>query len=180
MSSIPVLHPSFATLESLLGAMLGQQELEDDLRDHGTSRPNLAERLRLIHRLLDASARGTRITVLSGDVHVAALGVIESDRRDVPANANVINQLTSSGIEHPAPAGVALSFVEQACQLPETIDRGITGTMMAFPTSTQHMIGRRNYLTLHPDVPGGENRYWANWWAEDVAYPYTKVIHPVG
>ncbi|MCB2070589.1 MAG: hypothetical protein KDF67_13685, partial [Ottowia sp.] len=67
-----------------------------------TSRPNLAERLRLIHRLLDASASGTRITVLSGDVHVAALGVIESDRRDVPANANVINQLTSSGIEHPA------------------------------------------------------------------------------
>ena len=180
MSSIPVLHPSFATLESLLGGMLGQQELEDDLRDHWTSRPNLAERLRLIHRLLDASARGTRITVLSGDVHVAALGVIESDRRDVPANANVINQLTSSGIEHPAPAGVALSFVEQACQLPETIDRGITGTMMAFPTSTQHMIGRRNYLTLHPDAPGGDNRYWANWWAEDVAYPYTKVIHPVG
>lgn len=179
MSSIPVVHPSFELLENLLGIFPGQQELEDDLRDHWTSPPHKAERLRLIHRLLAASQDGTRVTLLSGDVHVAAVGVIESERSDVPVNARVINQLTSSGVVHPPPAGVALYFLEQACQQVETIDRGITGAMYEFPTTRHRMIGCRNMMTLQPDAPGQANRIWVNWWAEGEAHPYTKVIHPV-
>lgn len=179
MSSIPVVHPSFELLEKLLGIFPGQQELEDDLRDHWTSPPHKAERLRLIHRLLQASAAGTRITILSGDVHVAAVGVIESDRTDVPENARIVNQLTSSGVVHPPPAGVALFFLEQACQQVETIDRGITGAMYEFPTTRHRMIGCRNIMTIQPDAPGKEDRIWVNWWAEGEAHPYTKVIHPV-
>ena len=181
MSSIPVVHPSFELLEKMLGIFPGQQELEDDLRDHWTSPPHKAERLRLIHRLLAASAKGIRITLLSGDVHVAAIGVIESDRSNASTTARVINQLTSSGIVHPPPPGVALFFLEQACQRVDQIDRGITGTMYEFPTTSHRMIGARNFLTLQPD--GADNpakRYWANWWAEGEPHPYTKVIHPVG
>ena len=183
MSSIPVVHPSFAALEKMLGVFPGMQTLEDDLRDHWNSAPHKAERLRLIHRLLAASANGCRITLLSGDVHVAALGVIESDRTDASPSARVINQLTSSGIVHPPPPGAALHFLEQACLAVDTIDRGITGTMYEFPTTTHRMIGLRNFLTLQPDAPGGAGalgRYWANWWAEGEPHPYTKVIHPVG
>ena len=181
MSSIPVVHPSFELLEKMLGIFPGQQTLEDDLRDHWTSPPHKAERLRLIHRLLAASAKGIRITLLSGDVHVAAVGVIESDRIDAPPSARVVNQLTSSGIVHPAPPGVALFFLEQACQRIDQIDRGITGTMYEFPTTSHRMIGARNFLTLQPDSPGNPaQRYWANWWAEGEPHPYTKVIHPVG
>jgi len=179
MSSIPVVHPSFELLEKLLGVFPGQQELEDDLRDHWTSPPHKAERLRLVHRLLAASASGTRVTLLSGDVHVAAVGVIESDRADVPATARVINQLTSSGIVHPPPPGVVLFFLEQACQMVETIDRGISGAMYEFPTTRHRMIGCRNFMTLQPDAPGQANRFWINWWAEGEAHPYTKVVHPV-
>ncbi len=184
MSSIPVVHPSFETLEKLLGIFPGQQELEDDLRDHWTSPPHKAERLRLIHRLLQASAAGIRVTILSGDVHVAALGVIESDRTDLPPTARVINQLTSSGIVHPPPAGVALFFLEQACQTVEKVDRGITCTMYEFPTTSHRMIGCRNFLTLQPDSTAAiqtnkTTRYWANWWAEAEPHPYTKVIHEV-
>lgn len=51
------------------------------------------------------------ITILSGDVHVAAVGVLESDRNDVSPNAAVINQLTSSGIVHPAPPAVMRYFL---------------------------------------------------------------------
>lgn len=123
----------------------GQQGLEDDLRDHWTSPPHKAERLRLIHRLLAASAKGIRITLLSGDVHVAAIGVIESDRSNAAASSRVVNQLTSSGIVHPAPPGVALFFLERACQAVEQIDRGITGTMFEFPTTSHRMIGCRNF-----------------------------------
>jgi hypothetical protein len=179
MSSIPVVHPSFETLEKMIGVFPGQHEIQDDLRDHWTSPPHKAERLRLIHRLLTASASGIRVTILSGDVHVAAIGVIESERTAGAGNARTINQLTASGIVHPPPPGAALSFLEQACQVVEQIDRGITGTMHEFPTTRHRMIGCRNFLTLQPDAPGAGNRYWANWWAEGEAHPYTKVIHAV-
>ncbi|AOW15663.1 hypothetical protein LPB72_01415 [Hydrogenophaga crassostreae] len=179
MSSIPVVHPSFELLEKMLGILPGKQEIEDDLRDHWTSPPHKAERLRLVHRLLQASATGTRITILSGDVHVAAVGVIESDRTDVPENARIVNQLTSSGVVHPPPLGVALYFLEQACQQIETIDRGITGAMYEFPTTRHRMIGCRNIMTIQPDAPGKGDRIWVNWWAEGEAHPYTKVIHAV-
>lgn len=177
MSSIPVVHPSFGLLEKMLGFLPGQQELEDDLRDHWTSPPHLQERLRMVHRLLRFSAdKKCRVTILSGDVHVAAVGVIESDRNDVVPNARVINQLTSSGIVHPAPPAIARYFLEQACKSGETLDRGITTAMYEFPATTRHLIGARNFLTLEPDA---QDRLWVNWWVEGEADPTTKTIHPV-
>ena len=177
MSSIPVVHPTFGLLEKMLGVLPGQQELEDDLRDHWTSPPHLQERLRLVHRLLRLSAQKLcRVTLLSGDVHVAAVGAVESDRNDAPPNARVINQLTSSGVVHPAPPAMARYFLEQACQKVETLDRGITATMYEFPATTRRLIGARNFLTLEPDA---DNRLWANWWVEGESDPTTKVIHPV-
>jgi PhoD related phosphatase len=177
MSSIPVVHPSFGLLEKMLGVLPGQQELEDDLRDHWTSPPHLQERLRLVHRLLRISAqKGCRVTLLSGDVHVAAVGAIESDRNDVPPNARVVNQLTSSGIVHTPPVAMARYFLEQACKEVETLDRGILATMYEFPATTRRLIGARNFLTIEPDV---DDRLWANWWVEGESDPTTKVIHPV-
>ncbi|MFM9433488.1 hypothetical protein ACFDR9_000529 [Janthinobacterium sp. CG_23.3] len=182
MSSIPVVHPDFSTLETLLCALPGRQELEDDLQDHWLSRSHRQERLRLIHRLLDWSAgTGGRVTVLSGDVHVGAVGVIQAQRRDVPANANVINQLTSSGIVHPAPPAMALFYLEHVGARVETVDRGITATMFEFPGTSHRYIGARNFLSLEPDLPqqSAEKRIWANWWVEGEDLPYTKTIHVV-
>jgi PhoD related phosphatase len=177
MSSIPVVHPTFGLLEKMLGFLPGQQGLEDDLRDHWTSSPHLQERLRMVHRLLRFSAdKKCRVTLLSGDVHVAAVGVIESDRNDVPPNARVMNQLTSSGIVHPAPPAMVRYFLEQACKNIETIDRGVTAAMYEFPATTRRLIGARNFLTIEPD---DKDRLWANWWVENEADPTTKTIHPV-
>ncbi|SFU47967.1 alkaline phosphatase D family protein [Pseudoduganella namucuonensis] len=187
MSSIPVVHPDFSTLETLLCAIPGRQELEDDLQDHWLSHSHRKERLRLIHRLLEWSARKEcRVTLLSGDVHVGALGVIESDRKDVPQNAGVINQLTSSGIVHPAPPAMALFYLEHVGDRVEPVDRDITATMYPFPGTSHRYIGARNYLSLEPDLPGEspenpqKNRIWANWWVEGMDEPYTKTIHAVG
>ena len=180
MSSIPVMHPSFEQLEKMLGALPAIEELEDDLRDHWTSPPHKAERLRLVHRLLDASARGLRVTVLSGEVHVAALGVIESDRSDLPLEARSLTQLTSSGVTHPPPTGMARYFLEEACKQTETLEPGITGQMVEFPTGRRRLIGCRNFMTLQTDPPGGSDRLWVNWWAETQDHPFTKVVLPVG
>jgi len=80
----------------------GQQELEDDLRNHWTGVPHGQERLRLIYRLLGfARRKGCRVTLLSGDVHVGAGGIVKSERQAVnDCGANAINQLASSCIEH--------------------------------------------------------------------------------
>ena len=177
LSSIPVVHPDFSSLEKFLGILPGQQELEDDLRDHWNNRAHRQERLRFIHRLFDFSAeKKCRVTLLSGDVHVAAVGLLQSDRSDAPVNARVINQLTSSGIVHPAPPGMVLYFLESVGDKVENVDRGVTAEMAEFPATYHRFIGARNWLSLEPD---DKNRIWANWHVEGEPKPYTKVVNGV-
>jgi hypothetical protein len=177
MSSIPVVYPDFSLLENALGIFPGRQEIEDDLKDHWTSVPHRQERLRFIHRLLEFSRRTQcRVTLLSGDVHVGAVGVVRSERSEQSAPpAQVINQLTSSGIVHPAPPGMVLFFLEHVVGKASTDDRDITSELAPIPGTRHHFIGARNWLALAPD---GEHRYWANWHAETEPHPFTKVIHP--
>jgi hypothetical protein len=179
LSSIPVVYPDFQLLENALGLYPGRQELEDDLRDHWTSAPHRQERLRMIHRLLAFSeVKQCRVTVLSGDVHVGAVGVVRSERSSGNEQAvNTINQLTSSGIVHPAPPGMVLFFLENVADKIMNDDSGVTSQMMEIPGTRHHFIGARNWLALQPDQ---ENRYWANWYAEREKYAFTKVVHPVG
>ena len=113
-------------------------------------------------------------------MHVAALGVLESRRDSADNNAQVINQVTSSGIVHPPPVAMARYFLEQACLQVETVDRGITAAMVEFPTTARRLIGARNFLTLEPDdISNPAQRLWVNWWVENEAEPSSKVIHPV-
>jgi hypothetical protein len=175
MSSIPVAYLDLGKIERLLSVLPGQQELEDDLRDHWRSLPHLQERLRLVHRLLDhARAKNCRVTILSGDVHVGALSVIESTRSEHTGSQAVINQLVSTGIVHPAPPALARYVLESISSEVEEIDRGITASMQSLTGNGRYLIGARNWLALEPDASG---RIWANWHLEGTAQPLTKVIH---
>lgn len=177
MSSIPVLHPDMSFLERAFGLLPGMQGNEDDLHDQWLSYNHKTERLRFIHRLLDfAEAKGTRVTILSGDVHVAALGVIQSERRPVRhINADAITQLTSSAIVHPPPARVVRYFLEQIGSDAQEIDRDITGQMQVFPGTNYRFVAQRNWMTLEFD---DKHRIWVNWRIEDAPQPLTKVVHP--
>ena len=177
MSSIPVLHPDMAFLERAFGLLPGMQGIEDDLHDQWLSYNHKTERLRFIHRLLDfAEAKGTRVTILSGDVHVAALGVISSERRPVRhVNADAITQLTSSAIVHPPPARVVRYFLEQIGAEVQEIDRDITGQMQVFPGTNYRFVAERNWMSLDVD---DKDRIWVNWRIENAPQPLTKVVHP--
>lgn len=175
MSSIPVVYPSFSLLEEMFAIIPGQQELEDDLRDHWNSVPHAQERVRLIHNLINLSYRGIRPTILSGDVHVAALGQIESTRD--PARVVTINQLISSAVVHPPPPAIAAFGLGLLFDKLMPVDSRIEAKMMAFPGTRSRMIARRNYMVLEPD---NEGRIWANWITEGEPNPYTKVIHSLG
>lgn len=178
MSSIPVVYPGFDTIEKVLGIFPGHQDLEDDLRDHWRSQPHQGERLRLIYQLLALSKkRQRRVTILSGDVHIAALGIIESKREQAAGSENVVNQLISSAIVHPGPGGVVLFALRYLFDSDEEIDRSLFGRMITFPNSKSKFLGGRNYLSLEPDAKG---RLWCNWFVERQDYPFTKVIHPLG
>jgi hypothetical protein len=182
MSSIPVIYPSYAVIETALGVLPGQQEIEDDLRDHWTSRGHRGERLRLFHRLLAFSEReATRVTLISGDVHVGALGILESSRSGGPgSHATVINQLISSGIVHPGSPGMVLFALEHLLPKSEEVDRGLTAEMVPIPGTQRRYLGARNFLSLEPDRPDRDGgRIWAHWICEGETEPYTKVIHPV-
>lgn len=178
LSSIPVVYPDFQLLENALGLYPGRQELEDDLRDHWSSSPHRQERLRLIHRLLAfCESKQCRVTILSGDVHVGAVGVIRSERSTAQSAIRTINQLTSSGIVHPAPPGMVLFFLEHVVGKAMNDDSGVTSEIVEIPGTHHHFIGARNWLALRPDQEG---RYWANWHIEGEKHPFTKVVHPVG
>lgn len=175
MVSIPVSYPSYPLVGGLLGLIPGRQDLEDDLRDHWRTRAHREERLRLIHRLLDfASEKGCRVTLLSGDVHVAAMGVIESNRRG-PSNLQVINQLISSPIVNVPQTWSGQFLLEQLGRTVENIDRGITARMLEFSGTVERFIAARNWLSLQLDE---KRRVWAEWRVENETEPYTKVIHP--
>lgn len=179
LSSIPVVYPGFDTLERILGLWPGQDELEDDLADHWNSRPHKGERLRLIHRLLRlAEDEMVRPTLISGDVHVAALGYVESARGGAGSGA-VVNQLISSGIVHPSPPGAVVFALRHLFDNRDEIDLGIVGRMADFPGTQVRFIGKRNYMTIEPDKEPRDFRLWVNWWVEGEADSYVKVIHPL-
>jgi hypothetical protein len=177
LASIPVVYPGFDSLETLLGFLPGHQDLEDDLRDHWDSKPHKQERLRFIQRLLKVAEEDVRPTLLSGDVHVAALGTIERERA---APDTAINQLISSGIVHPGPGAVVLFALRHLFDSEDEIERGVIARMTKFPGNTAKFVGGRNYLSLEPDRDEENRRIWCNWLVEHDPHPYTKVISAKG
>jgi hypothetical protein len=177
MSSIPVVYPGFDTVESVLGIFPGHQDLEDDLRDHWNSQPHKGERVRMVHQLLDVPIKkNVRVTIVSGDVHVAALGIIQNTREPAPTIDTTINQLISSGVVHPGPGAVVLFALHHLFDSTDEIDRDIVGRMLQFPGSQSKFLGGRNYLSLEPD---DKQNMWCNWLVEKQRFPFTKVIHAV-
>lgn len=90
VSAVPVLHTR-ATLvqaDDLLGS------LGDDLRDSWEHVLHKVEREALMKVLFDAAARGIRVSVLSGDVHVSAVFALEDGQ------GRRIYQLTSSAVTY--------------------------------------------------------------------------------
>jgi hypothetical protein len=179
MSSIPVVYVNTNMLESAFGWFPGQQDLEDDFKDQWLSRTHQEERIRLIHRLLKFSKETLcRVTVVSGDVHVAALGYIQSERDPQLDEANVINQFISSAMVHPPPPPIVLYLMEKVMgDKVEEVDRGISAQMLKFPGSSKRFLGARNWLSLILD---DQSRVWGEWYVEGEKTPYTKVVHPVG
>ena len=94
VSAVPVLHTRAGLVNADERWLIDQAGLGDDLRDSWEHELHDEERAALLDVLFGAAARGIRVCVLSGDVHVSA--VFSIDDRE----GRRIYQLTSSAITY--------------------------------------------------------------------------------
>ena len=94
VSAVPVLHTRAGLVNADERWLIQQVGLGDDLRDSWEHELHDEERTALLDVLFGAAARGIRVCVLSGDVHVSAVFSIED------AEGRRIYQLTSSAITY--------------------------------------------------------------------------------
>lgn len=97
---------------SFFNSFDGSVDLLDDLDDHYTARTHKKERNWLIEKLQGICAEfSIRITILGGDVHLAALGRFYSNPRlNIPAEQDyryIVNVVSSAIVNKPPPAAVA-------------------------------------------------------------------------
>jgi hypothetical protein len=90
----------------------GQVDLLDDLDDHYTAHQHKSERRELVQRLQDLAKRhGVRISILGGDVHLAALGRFYSNPKlNIPVEQDwryMANIVSSAITNKPPPSAVA-------------------------------------------------------------------------
>ncbi|KAL2158507.1 hypothetical protein VTH06DRAFT_4274 [Thermothelomyces fergusii] len=97
---------------SFFNSFDGSVDLLDDLDDHYTARTHKKERNWLIEKLQGVCAEfSIRVTILGGDVHLAALGRFYSNPRlGIPVEQDyryMVNVISSAIVNKPPPAAVA-------------------------------------------------------------------------
>jgi hypothetical protein len=189
MSSVPVAHPKLSLAEGLLDTFGQDHVLDsnaDDLKDHWSHGDHEGERKRLLETLTNiAEDRLLRVSIASGDVHVAAWG--SCYRRDIPPTSNwaQIQQFTSSGVVHPSLIGVAerlfLQLLNSTASKVQSIDVQHCVEMMIFPGHNRYVMPARNWMAFELDM-GGEKgcKLWTTWRCEtDAGFSnHLQAVHP--
>lgn len=164
MTGVPVVYRSFAAVEGIIDTTPWHEEVEDDVHDHWSARSHLAERMKLVMVLMkfleQRGAGNCKAVLLSGDVHVGALGQLWNDRKQLR-----ITQVVASGIVHPCPtvfqwAGIQL----MTSDTPEALGNGEVTAEMLTPLGAPRYLRTRNYATLQT---GSDHNLWVNWVCEN-------------
>lgn len=157
LSSVPALGPRLSWLEAAMALVPSMQKYEDDLRDQWQSRAHREEWRRFLRCLIEMHvARDSRVTVLSGEIHLATRGTMDTA-------AGPIHQLTASGIAHtPPPRGFARGLGALArlgsAPLPDHPIR-----LRPLPGRSAVYTAQRNYLVLERR----DGAWSAQWELED-------------
>lgn len=171
LSSVPVIHPKLTLIDGLFDTFGQDHVLDsnaDDLKDHWSHDDHEGERKRLLEVLTNVAEEcRLRVSILSGDVHVAAWGT--AYRKDIPPTSNwaQIQQFTSSAVVHPSLAGVLervfLHILNKAAEKVQSIDIQHEVKMMLFPGHNNYVMAARNWLALELD---SGCKLWASWRCE--------------
>ncbi|KAI9828595.1 MAG: hypothetical protein M1826_005977 [Phylliscum demangeonii] len=110
---IRFLNKRFGLAAGFFNAFDDEVEILDDLDDHYTARQHKAERKALLVRLQRLAERHrVRVTILGGDVHLAACGRFYANARAVPGpsacdHRYMVNLISSAITNQPPPAAIA-------------------------------------------------------------------------
>ncbi|KAH3352015.1 hypothetical protein KXW44_002978 [Aspergillus fumigatus] len=112
IAPIRLLNKRFGLAGGLFNKFDGQVDLLDDLDDHYTARQHKRERRIFIQRLQHfAATHSIRVTILGGDVHLAAIGRFYSNPKlGIPSERDpryMVNVISSAITNKPPPKAVA-------------------------------------------------------------------------
>ncbi|MCE9668455.1 alkaline phosphatase D family protein [Myxococcus stipitatus] len=181
LSSVPLVHLRYGPGAEVMGA---DTELHDDMLDQWESVVHRGERTRLMVDLFTlAQASCCAVTVVSGDVHVGARGLIRSRNPEhIPAGLAeaAIEQVTSSGIVHPPPS--TLQFLGMRMLAEEAVEDlpSFMQTEM-LPVGSQRYLRERNWLTMRVEPARtrlSRPKLWLRWEAEHTALSMQVVVEP--
>lgn len=186
---IPIAYPRLQWLENLLKSPIigpirflnkrfglaggffnhfdGQVDLLDDLDDHYTARQHKKERKELMLRLQAlGEAHNIRITILGGDVHLAALGRFYSNPKlNIPVEQDhryMANIISSAITNKPPPQAVANLLARRNCihHLDHSTDETLMNIFDKDPGAVQLtknfnecMMPSRNYAIITENLP---------------------------
>ena len=160
MTSVPLLHADlsfferFTVIERLLAKMRALPQQRDDLIDQWRSIGHRDECGRLLRRLVDFSAAtGARVTMLSGEIHLGARGVV----RDGEV---AIDQLTSSGIVSPPPPTLITRLFDLLSRGRLRMGAGLSAEILPIPGLGQRYLNARNWLELTISNDGAVEAAW--------------------
>lgn len=157
LSSVPVLGPRLSWVEALLGWIPHAQKYEDDLRDQWQSQAHRAEWRAVLEILLAAHRRpSVRLTVLSGEIHLATRGTLSCPGGD-------LHQLVSSGIAHPPPPVPYARLLGALARFGDSPLPHHPIRLWPLPGRRAIYAAQRNYLILEREA----GRWRAHWELED-------------
>ncbi|KAF4309738.1 hypothetical protein GTA08_BOTSDO02636 [Botryosphaeria dothidea] len=143
----------------------GGVEILDDLDDHWTAKHHKAERNWFIQELQELAAdKSVRITILGGDVHLAAVGQFYSNKKlGIPKDRDhryMPNIISSAIVNTPPPELMAdvLNKRNKVHHLDEETDEDMipmfTHDVDGKPRNNHHLLPRRNWCSIREYNPG--------------------------
>jgi PhoD related phosphatase len=162
IAPLRLLHKRFGIAGGFFNSFDGSVDLLDDLDDHYTARHHKKERRELVQRLQALAQKfSVRVTILGGDVHLAAMGRFYSKTGlNVPAEQDhryMANVISSAITNKPPPSAVAnlLARRNKVHHLDHDTDETLLklfdkqpGGMMKGATWNQCTMPSRNYATI--------------------------------
>lgn len=143
----------------------GGVEILDDLDDHWTAKHHKKERNWFIQELQQlAAAKSVRITILSGDVHLAAVGRFYSDERlRIPRDRDhrYMPNIISSAIVNTPPGDLLANVLNRRNKVHHLDDETDEDMIAMFPRDVDgkprnntHLLPHRNWCSIREYHPG--------------------------
>ncbi len=186
VAAVPFVHAPVAAALAIFDALPGTEGPLDDLRDSWAAPNNLGEARRVLLSLFNfAKESGTPVTVVSGDVHVATIGAIESHlpaHRGGNGTPTRIHQVVASGIGHTPPTGRELWILKKGIGVADGCIRlagkDVVGQLLPFQGSPdRYLLARRNFAIVKMSDAGGRAfDPHGNLWVEYVCEEGDEIV----